>query len=521
MKILFPSIMFALLFVSFLPSVMAQPELFGRDLREEGSWSEDVDIMKEIDAATAGTLNPTHFADTKSLMFATSYINMGKVQNLYFGLEGWKWELTNQTRQGTAPLQLLIQRYHAVGGKDVIALNAFTGLVAYRNNESNIYGRPDKNSDLYYGWTLYGELLKNYTNGILENYFGVPDSDQFAKDQVGASSRIWNNASATSVTFGMSYTDLFVFWQKVDIAVEPNDTAGAPEAVFGRAVAVSILDSLNFSYTLTSEELTDGRTAVKTTTEYQIGNITDLWVREASEANCTALNGMYPYVHTFADPDIGKVVLAHYNATSPMKIYERLNGTDTEHGFSLGVMNYAVILALDTSDKDDTWDDGTTDDGTAPAVNDASNVSVRQLNLRIAKRAAKAYNINFSAKPTYLYNGTDTLASPTYVYPKLRISSVIARPLWDGMKWIVRKLWGGNFLGNYRDRIETAYVGDLVYITCFPKWSGLSCVQDPTFTAFTSLQGSIPWFLIIGIAGLAVVILVVSLVIRNRRKRLR
>ncbi len=51
MKILFPSIMFALLFVSFLPSVMAQPELFGRDLREEGSWRVDVDIMEEIDAA--------------------------------------------------------------------------------------------------------------------------------------------------------------------------------------------------------------------------------------------------------------------------------------------------------------------------------------------------------------------------------------------------------------------------------------------------------------------------------------
>ncbi len=519
MKILFPSIMFALLFVSFLPSVMAQPELFGRDLREEGSWSEDVDIMKEIDAATARTSNPTHYADTKSLMFATSYINMGKVQNLYFGLESWKWELTNQTRQGTAPLQLLIQRYHAVGGKDVIALNAFTGLVAYRNNESNIYGRPDKNSDLYYGWTLYGELLKNYTNGILENYFGVPDGDQFAKDQVGASSRIWNNASATSITFGMSYTDLFVFWQKVDIAVEPNDTAGAPEAVFGRAVAVSILDSLNFSYTLTSQDLADGRTAVKTTTSYEIGNITDLWVREASYLNCSEF-GVPVYNYNFGGA-IGNVTLAHYNSTTTTTASQRLNGTDTSHGFSLGVMNYAVILALDTFDKDDTWDDGTIDDGTAPAVNDTSNRSVQQLSLRLAKRAAKAYNIDFASKPTYEYNGgAEVLPSPTFVYPKLKIGSNITRSLWDGMKWIVRKLWGSNFLGNYQDRIETAYVGDLVYITCFPKWSGLSCVQDPTFTAFTSLQGSIPWFLIIGIAGVAVVILVVSLVIRNRRKRL-
>ncbi len=481
MKIMFPTALFALVLASFLPSVMAKPEFLGHDLADTGSWSQDVDALDTIDYYFK-----THLGDNNELKFDVSYINLGRVQNMYLALEKWHWDLGNATAQGTAPVQLLIQRYHSVGGRDVLALNAFTGLVAYRNNDSNVYGRPDKNSDLYYGWTMYGELLKNQTNGILENCFGIPDLYQFEKDAVGEATRIWDNTTtAGTVKFGMSYRNLFVFWQAVNIDVEPNGTAaGVPEANFGRAVAWSLLDSLNFTFTLTSTDLGDGKTAVSTSTSYEIGAIKDLWVREEGPTNVTSGG----FTHSGA-PSGTTIYLGHYNTTAA--ITNRLNGTDTTHGFSLGVMNYAIIIVLDQETQDDTWDGSATDVTNAPPVNDTSNISVQQLNLRVANRAAKAYNINFAAKPTYVLDGDtlNPLASPTYVYPKLKINPVSSRFLWDGTKWLVRRLWGTNFIGNYLARFDTAYVGDLVYITCFPRWEGKSCVQDPTFTAYTSLQG--------------------------------
>ncbi len=497
--------MFALLLVSFLPSVMAQPDLFGHDLKDTGSWSEDVDVLKEIDK-----IANTHLGDNKNLSFRASYINIGRVQNLYFGLEKWQWNTADNVAQGTAPLQLLIQRYHAVGGMDVIAINAFTGLVAYRNNENNTYGRPDKNSELYYGWSLYGELLKSYCNQIGHDDFGVPDYELFDTNVVGTATPIWDNSTENTVKFGMSYENLFIFWQKVNIAVEPNNTAGGAQAVFGQMAAVSVMESLNFSYTLTSEDLGNGRTAVKTTTSYEIGPITNLWVREGGYLNCTEL-GVPFYNHDYITGP-GNVTIAHYNATTTPSASVRLNGTVNTHGFSLGVMNYAVILVLDTSQRDDAWDNGTS------TIDENSNVSVQQLNLKVAKNAANAYNIDFASKPTYVWNGSTTpLDAPTYVYPKNQISSVITRTLWEGGVWVVKQLWGSNFFGNYKNSIENVYVGDLVYITCFPTWSGLSCVQDPTFIAFTTLQGSFPWaILIVGLVGV-VVVLIIAVRIRHKR----
>src|SRR5271157_632565 len=465
--------MFALMVTSFLPRGLSAPTFLNHDLAATGSWTSQVDVSKSI-------ITDNALAKTQNWTFDVAYVNVGAVQNLYFALQNFSWDTTNASSQGTGPAQVLIQRYHAPSGVDVIAVNTFAGLVAYQDLNGN--NKPDRNDFLYYGWMHYGEAMRAWMNSILYNQFSVAPANLF-NQPVATATPIYDASNASNVTYGMSYKNLFVVWYPVNLTDEPNSTSIAPEVFLGKAVAWSVIDSMNFSFSVTSTDLGGGKTAVNTSTTYAIGPITNLWVRETGPANVTT-NGTL-YQHTYLGGNT--IYLANYNNAST--ISTRLAGNSSVPGFSLGVMNYAQLIILDTTKTtaDSAWDAG--NDATAPEVNDStSTTQVNHMSARVASRAATAYNIDFGSNPEYAWNNTE-LASPTYVYPKLAVESPVARMLWSGTKWLLNQLWGNDFKGVYANRISEAYVGDLVYITCFPSWAGLSCVQDPTFTAYTSTQG--------------------------------
>jgi hypothetical protein len=280
-----------------------------------------------------------------------------------------------------------------------------------------------------------------------------------------------------------------VFWEPVSITSEPNNTY-VDEAILGPCIAFSILSNITFTYTMTSTALSNGQTAVSTNVQYNIGPLLDLWVLEGNSTASQFSNSsgdIMTYSRQFgSSSSLGAVDenVTHYTGAA---IAERLNGSATTDGWGLGVINYAQGLLVGTEASSTTWDDNNT---SAPALDNSSSTQVNHLTFRAAKRADELYDVNFATNPSYVWGGsTTTESSATYVYPKVQVAPTIIRAPFDGARWVMLQIWQQDIKGDYLNNLEVTNAGDLMYITCFPQWSGLSISQDPTFTAYTSLAG--------------------------------
>ncbi|MHA1898505.1 MAG: hypothetical protein ACTSU2_14010 [Promethearchaeota archaeon] len=430
----------------------------------------------------------------RDLNFYVAYANMGQIQTLYIANKNITLSPTNMTLYGCAPYQILINHFHTRGNQEVFVFNTFMGLLAYRENETIKNGVPNKNEELYMGWTAYSELYKHLFNqallgASLPGYLLYNETERGTAEPIVMSHKV--NGSENVYSYGISYRNIFAVWQSIDVDEALNDTAHMSPIIYAKnIVAVGLLSSLNFTYHMKGVNSTSGYTNVTITTEYEIGPMKSLWIIN-DNMNTTIDFGGY-YFPTF----IGGKSISLYNSSS--SIVNRLSGKDNVPGFSLAVASYMDMVVLGVKPPKSQIQDknGTTID---PQTQDR-NITRAELALKVRNRAIKAFEMSTEGKDTYILNGDTThpKTAVTKVIPNARLRNPIARHLY----WLARDFLVKAFKTIYPDfgpldEVKVLFnPSALFYLTCFPEWNGQSIVNDPTFTVFggygTSLGLSIP-----------------------------
>ncbi len=465
-------------------------ELIGHKFTEE-SWAIRYDVLSRqlVEDLTpgeySGDLNETlpDQAPIRDAIFYIAYMNLGQVQTVYMAFDSFSNDNRNDTYYGVSPYQIIQQHFRTAAGKHVIVQNAFTGLVAYKENGTD-NGVPDRNDTLYYGDSMNNQLYKFYLNRILNYTVGYLPFDMGVMPQsIPKVLERSNTSEGFEYTFGMDYTDLFLVWYPVSLPDDVNElTAG--DSILGRAVAFSALSYLNFTYKLSGALVEDRPVNITLTTEYDIGPINDLWIVNENEDVTDAIGGEY------FDLEFTNYNISRYNTTE--SIETRLSGTEETPGFSLAVSNYARIINIEAT-VEDAYDTEVVDGEGEIVEGEDANANVTALDLRTGDRSA--YKIDFASKPDYVLNGTDTYNAPVKLYPHARFRNPIINKL-DGLAFLYLN---SVTRGMIQARIEFVKENfdlegkqltvdvtrrSVFYTICFPEWGGQSIWQDPTFTAF-------------------------------------
>ena len=474
-------------------AVRSTPEQYlGHNFQEE-YWAITYDFLsqKVIEDHTPGPYADDYQdpemdrAPFRNTEFYVAYMNLGQVQTIYAALTNYSFDNRNFTNQGVAPFQVILQHFRAPGGRHVLVQNSFAGLIAYQENSTTANGVPDADDDVYFGYTLTSEFHKHLLNRYLLSIPEIAD-EPFSEEMRPKVTPIEldrvNDSSSIEYTFGMQYENLFVVWHDLNVETDLNaSTSGV--AIMDKIVAISTIQSLNFTYKLTGEIVEDRPVNVTLTTEYDIGAVTDLWIIGDGEAETEGIGGAW-YQH----PEDNRKIANYNNAT---QIESRLGGTEDLNGFSLGVANFARMVVLDASLN--------TEDSTSTIVNgteinpDTASGSADRVNLNILDRPA--FLIDFASKPDYTLDGGDPQPAPVQIYPALNVREPVLQRL-DSM--VVGYLTP-HIQNAVRHRVQQRSLRldldpedisidvtrhHLFYTINFPEWGGRQINQDPTFVAF-------------------------------------
>ncbi len=448
--------------------------------------------------------------------FFIAYSNLGNVQSLYVAMQNFSWGLNafNTSLYGVSPFQVLVQHFRPPGRPNIHAfvINRFLGLLAYRDNKTDgLTNLPDASDELYLGWSFFSEFHKYLLNNAFRA-LGVPEWMHVDNSSVTTAIPIpmvrTEDDDKITYSYGMSYKDLFILWQKLSVNDGLNETDDIQ--LLAKISAFAIIEELNFTYTTTfMKNITEGRSIVTTTTEYDIGKMTDLWVVGDDASNATNFGGTY---HSF-----GAVDLSYYNETDG--IGDRLNGTISTPGLSLAIINSANIAILDFDKINLIYTDAQSfvDRNGLPIGGATQDIKRGIFNIS----NTPVYKIDFDGKPNYTLNGAEVYPAPTRVINAARVKT--------DLKLISRFHLGGllaGFVGNITRKLGVLLLilaqvdlVDFYYVTSFPVWSGGTINQDPTFTAYGSSsigdvsdKGAIPgyelWIIsILSLMGISMILI--------------
>ncbi|MBD3214245.1 MAG: hypothetical protein GF311_16665 [Candidatus Lokiarchaeota archaeon] len=510
-------ILITLSFISTIPKTYGAGETIenyiGHDFSEE-SWSILYDFAGnylETDYSpptgtnlTVGASDNLPNIDSK---FFFTYSNIRNVHSLYMAFQNFTWDVGNTSAYGCAPYQLLIQHFRPPNNEriNIFSINRFLGLLAYRENASTQVEKvPDENDELYMGWAFYSEWHKYIVNQI----FGAVGAPAYFNDSLSVQGTATpipiEETSPDTFKFGMSYQNIFLLWQKISVEEGLDDTVTDVD-LLQKCAAFALISEINFTYTISiGPSEISGYSQLTTTTEYDIGELTDLWVLGDDQSFATEFGGAnLTLPHGYE--------LSYYNTTNSIK--NRLDGNATIPGFSLAVINNAnlMIVNLGRPLQGYTYTGSTnfTDQtGNSLGVS-TKNISEANYNFE----GDPAYKIDFASKPDYILDGSNTYPAPTRVLANHLIGTNVSlmerlyiRAL---MGTLVAKLTGSLLAGLltlFNSRIDTA---QFYYVTCFPEWSGRSIEQDPTFSVYI-LDGRIPGFdlFVISLIGLCGALLI-------------
>jgi len=278
-----------------------------------------------------------------------------------------------------------------------------------------------------------------------------------------------------SYKFGMNYENLFIVWHDINEDADLGLITNATDLI-GRAVAFTSLAYLNFSYTITGTLFEDRPVNITTTTEYDIGPITDLWIINDDK--------------TYTEEDIGgdfydlrdtnRNISRYDNST---EIENRLDGDETHLGFGLAVSNYARISVIATTIEEQ---EGSivVDDANRTVDGATADYNVTRLNLRTRNRPS--FEIDFASKPDYILGGGgDPILAPVKLYPSVRLRANAINRI-DGLavnflntinrRMIQSRIDYANEKFDLEDkRIEIDVARrNILYAICFPEWCGKS-----------------------------------------------
>ncbi len=414
-----------------------------------------------------------------------AYINLGQVQTTFMALESQVVYGTYANYTGVAPYQIMQQHFRTPSGAHVLVQNSFAGLVAYQENDI-VNGVPDRNDSLYYGDSLHSQFHKHLLNNRLAWTLGGerPIDEEVKIEATPVLPEKTVVGDEVSYKFGMNYENLFIVWHDINEDADLGLINNATDLI-GRAVAFTSLAYLNFSYTITGTLLEDRPVNITTTTEYDIGPITDLWIINDDVTFTESIDG------TFIDLMGTEINISRYNTSS--SIENRLDGDDTHLGFSLAVSNYARITVIATSIEEQ--DDSVVLDDQNRTVNGAiADYNVTRLDLRTHNKPT--FGIDFAGKPNYtLGGGGDPIFAPVKLYPSVRlranaINRIDALAV-NFLNTINRAMIQSRInFANERFDLEGKVINvdvarrNILYAICFPEWGGKSIYQDPTFTAY-------------------------------------
>lgn len=460
----------------------------------EEFWAIEYDVLS---GKLVEDLIPGEFADEindtfpdrtpyRDANFYISYINLGQVQTLYMAFTEYSNDNRNNTRIGIAPYQIMQQHFRTPGGKHVIVQNSFAGLVAYQEaNDAN--GVPNKDDNLFYGNSLNSQYNKHLLNRRFSWSLGF---EPFDMDEIPiATPKLLEKTiigDEVEYTFGMDYENLFIVWHSMHVEADINNTVTA-EGLLDKIVAFSSMDYLNFTYKIKGTVVEDRPVNITTTTEYDIGPLSDLWVVGDDQTKTELWDGIY-YDLDSTNLITNKTV-SRYNTTTAIE--DRLNGDNEVSGFGLAISNYARMAVISANVEEQ--DDVEVVDGTGMTIDgNNSESNVTSLDIRTANKPA--FKIDFASKPNYTLDGGDPMHAPVKLYPQSRLK--------DGSLNAVDRL-SHLFLNSItrsmvQTRIEITkekyHLVDqeitidinrrhVFYAICFPQWEGKSINQDPTFTA--------------------------------------
>ena len=515
--IVFSLLGFSLITPFSLGAVDETPTYAGRSYSEE-AWSILYDFAGmhlEKDYGTPGPYsseltigaNDTMTADSK---FFCAWTNIGNVQSLYIAQQNLSMPGFDQ--YGCSPFQILAQHFVPPGKPNthVFVINKFLGLLAYLDNKlDGDSGLPDESDEMFFGLSLYSEIHKD----LLNNYFDdhVPSWMLIENNTRTEATPIplekLSSGTETSYRYGMSYSNVFTIWNRMNETALASQGSGPTDILTG-AVALSIIESINFTYVTTVVKTNSTVSQVTTTTEYDIGNVTDLWIPFESSAISSKFGGYTENIGPLSIP------LAYYNSTHGVS--DRLDGNATFPGFSLGIVNTANIVVLDfTNVLTLLWSGFQSFSGLAGGVH---NATLNNPGFNIT--GTPIYDINYAGKPNYTLNGVDEYPAHTRLVDKSKVKTSLnlAEILYFGIiiNGIIGNVTGANALISGLASIILATqldLADFIYVTCFPKWSGGTINQDPTFTAYANVpSANIPGFELIfvsvaGIIGLSYVVM--------------
>jgi len=452
--------------------------------------------------------------------FFIAWNNIQNVQSLYIALQNFTCNVENTSISlyGCAPYQLLIQHFRPPGQLQIhiFVINTFLGLLAYREKISDPFKNniPDENDSLYMGWSYYSEWHKFLVN-LLFKINGVPEYLWFDNTTKGTATPIQITESGTDTfKYGMSYKDIFILWQRINITQSLDGEVTSAD-IINNCSAFAHLSEINFTYVVSYKDSTTnpGFREVTTTTEYDIGEVTDLWV---VGDNSTVTNYFGGELIPLWYPSVN---IGYYNESA---VVDRLDGNETYGvpGFSLSVLNHANVMVMNLSNvKEGFQYTGPTD------FVDESNTTLGASTKNITAAEFDfmenpAYKIDFASKPNYTLNGVHEYPAPTRVLRNAAIKS----PLGFLGKLFVKAVLAG-FIANMTGSVAAGYIAyfsdhldeaKFFYLTCFPKWSAGTIVQDPTFSAFIPITGGggfrIPGYeplilSLIGLTGISLILL--------------
>ncbi len=515
--IVFSILGFSLITPFSLGAVDETPTYAGRSYSEE-AWSILYDFAGmhlEEDYGAPGpyaadlTIGASDSMTMDSKSFC-AWTNIGNVQSLYIAQQNLS--LPGFDQYGCSPIQILAQHFVPPGKPNthVFVINRFLGLLAYLDNhEDGATGLPDESDEMFFGISLYSEIHKDVLNHVFDEH--VPNWMLIENNTRTEATPIplekLSSGATTSYRFGMSYSNVFTIWNRMNETALKNQYADPVDILTG-AVALSIIEEINFTYVTTVVQTNSTTSQVTTTTEYDIGNVTDLWIPFESSAISSQFGGHTENIGALSIP------LAYYNSTHG--VADRLDGNATFPGFSLGIVNTANIVVLDfTNVLTLLWTGFQSFAGLAGGLH---NATLANAGFNIT--GTPIYDINFAGKPNYTLNGADTYPAHTRLLnqSKVKTSLNLLEILYFGIiiNGIIGNITGANaVISGLASGILAAQLdlADFIYVTCFPEWSGGSITQDPTFTAYANVPNSnIPGFELIfvsiaGLMGLSYVVL--------------
>lgn len=421
--------------------------------------------------------------------FFMAWNNLQNVHNFYFAMQNYTWNQTEDYFYGSAPYQYYLQHFVIpLTNTHVFTLNKFLGLLAYEDNSTEgIEGIPDENDSLFMGWPQFSEYHK-YIINILFEALSVPQ-EFWINNETRSSAhplKMTHNESTNTYEFGMSYQNLFILWQKLELEYGLNESLGQDiDPLLNNCTAFSIISNINFTFRISIENSLLGKKVI-TTTEYDIGELTDLWMIGDNQSIAESFGGSHFNLSFVPDSDFG-----YYNTSS--SIGNRLNGTSSIPGFGLAVINSANIAVVKMksffglfSYPESVGIEHFIDEDGEILGNSTQNITQAGYN----QLGQKVYNIDFASKPNYLWNGTNKYEAPTRVLANNAVKTNITG-LIDSVAYGVIYIFILQSIGHPLSGLLTADMvldqflsNEFYYLTCFPIWAGSNITQDPIFNIY-------------------------------------